>query len=224
MRIILFAFLLVPVSLFSQKIDSMHSYYTYLALGDSYTIGEGVQLNKNFPYQAVCQLREKGLSVTAPEIIAKTGWTTDELEDGIKRCKLLPKYDFVSLLIGVNNQYRGGDVMIYKMEFEELLKKAIRFANDKASHVIVISIPDYSVTPFVKKEEAEKVAREIDVFNNINKAVSIQYKVQYMDITSLSREAGHNPSLTIQDHLHPSATAYEKWASKLTEIMLNLLK
>jgi hypothetical protein len=131
----------------------MHSTYTYLALGDSYTIGESVLIQKSFPYQTVQLLRRQGYHFSAPEIVAKTGWTTDELEEGIKDHEFLAKYDFVSLLIGVNNQYRGRDVMLYKMEFEELLKKALSFVHNKSSHVIVVSIPDYSVTPFAQSKD-----------------------------------------------------------------------
>lgn len=202
----------------------MQQIHTYLALGDSYTIGESVLLQKNFPYQTVQLLRKQGYHFAAPEIIAKTGWTTDELEEGIKDHKLFAKYDFVSLLIGVNNQYRGRDVMVFKMEFEELLKKSIALADKKTSHVIVLSIPDYSVTPFAASGNPEKTAKEIDVFNNIIKAVAIQYKVQYIDITPGSRNAKEDPSLIAEDGLHPSAKEYKKWAQKLVEIIEQQLK
>ena len=202
----------------------MHHIYTYLALGDSYTIGESVLLQESFPYQTVHLLRKKGYHFSAPEIIAKTGWTTDELEEGIKKQVLLPKYDFVSLLIGVNNQYRGRDEMVYKMEFEELLKKAIAFANNKSAHVMVISIPDYSVTPFAAEKDPQKISRQVDVFNNISKALSIQYKTQYLDITPGSRKAGEDTALTAEDGLHPSAKEYKNWARQLTEIVTQQLK
>jgi lysophospholipase L1-like esterase len=202
----------------------MQQTFTYLALGDSYTIGESVLLQQSFPYQTVQMLRKNGYHFSAPEIIAKTGWTTDELEEGIKQHNFLSKYDFVSLLIGVNNQYRGGDVMVYKMEFEELLKKAIAFANNKASHVIVVSIPDYSVTPFSQTRNPEKIAREIDVFNNVARAVSVQYKTQYADITPGSKNAKTDPELIAEDGLHPSAKEYKNWAQKIFEIITQQLK
>lgn len=202
----------------------MQHTYTYLALGDSYTIGESVLLQQSFPYQTVLLLRKEGYHFSAPEIIAKTGWTTDELEEGIKKHTFLPKYDFVSLLIGVNNQYRGRDVMVYTMEFEELLKKAIAFANHKPAHVIVVSVPDYSVTPFARSGDVEKIAKEVEVFNNINKAVSIQYKVQYVDITPGSRKVKDDPALVAEDGLHPSAKAYKIWAAKVSETILQQLK
>ena len=202
----------------------MQQMYTYLALGDSYTIGESVLLQKSFPYQAVQILRKQNYNFSAPEIIAKTGWTTDELEEAIKEHSFLSKYDFVSLLIGVNNQYRGRDVMVFKLEFEELLKKAIAFANDKPAHVIVLSIPDYSVTPFADTKDREKIAKEIDVFNNIIHAVSIQYKVQCIDVTVDSRKAIDTPDLIAQDGLHPSEKQYKTWAEKIAKIIAQQLK
>jgi len=198
--------------------------YTYLALGDSYTIGEAVPLNESFPYQLVQLLRSKEFNFNAPEIIAKTGWTTDELQNAINKSHLLPKYDFVSLLIGVNNQYRGRDVIEYKEQFEEILKKAIELVNGKKEHVIVISIPDYSITPYAGLMDKEKISKEIEVCNGINKALSIQYKVQYVDITTGSKEAKNNPGLIAQDGLHPSEEEYAKWAEKLVEAITSQLK
>ena len=198
--------------------------YNYLALGDSYTIGEAVPLTKNFPYQVVQLLRSKEYNFSAPEIIAQTGWTTDELLDAINKSTLLSKYDFVTLLIGVNNQYRGRDVLEYKEQFEEILKKAIELANSKKEHVIVISIPDYSVTPYSRSMDTEKISKEIEVFNGINKALSIQYKVQYAEITEGSRNAKNNPALIATDGLHPSEKEYAKWAEKIVEVISSQLK
>lgn len=198
--------------------------YNYLALGDSYTIGEGVSLTKSFPYQVVQLLRSKEFNFGAPEIIAKTGWTTDELQDAISKIKLLSKYDFVSLLIGVNNQYRGRDALEYKEQFEELLKKAIELANGKKEHVLIVSIPDYSVTPYANSTDTEKISKEIEVFNGINKALSIQYKVQYVDITETSRNTKNDPTLTTSDGLHPSEKEYAKWAEKIVEVISSQLK
>lgn len=198
--------------------------YNYLALGDSYTIGEGVSLTKSFPYQVVQLLRSKEFNFGAPEIIAKTGWTTDELQDAISKIKLLSKYDFVSLLIGVNNQYRGRDALEYKEQFEELLKKAIELANGKKEHVLIVSIPDYSVTPYANSMDTEKISKEIEVFNGINKALSIQYKVQYVDITETSRNTKNDPTLTTSDGLHPSEKEYAKWAEKIVEVISSQLK
>lgn len=197
----------------------MHHPYTYLALGDSYTIGEGILLHKSFPYQTVSLLRKEGYDFAAPEIIAKTGWTTDELEAGIISHRFLSKYDYVSLLIGVNNQYRGRNIMEYKEQFEHLLKKSIQLANGKPDRVLVLSIPDYGATPFGQSLNSEKVSKEIDEYNTLNKALSIQYKVHYIEITEGSRKAKTNAALVTHDGLHPSAKEYAKWSKKLAEIM-----
>lgn len=202
----------------------MQQHYTYLALGDSYTIGESVLLTESFPYQTVQLLRKKGLQFSAPEIIAKTGFTTDELEEAIASQQLLPRYDFVSLLIGVNNQYRGRDEVLYKMEFEKLLKKAIGFCNDKSSHVIVLSIPDYSSTPFAAQMNKEKIGKEIDVFNNINHSLSIQYKVHYANVSGTLKNAEPEDQLIAIDGLHPSGRGYKKWAEVVAEIIAKQLK
>jgi lysophospholipase L1-like esterase len=197
----------------------MHHTYTYLALGDSYTIGEGVSLVKSFPYQTVSLLRKEGVEFSAPEIIAKTGWTTDELEACINSHKFLAKYDFVSLMIGVNNQYQGRSIIEYKDQFERLLKKSIGLTNGKPEHVLVLSIPDYGFTPFAQAMNAEKISKEIDEYNTLNKALSIKYKVQYIEITESSRKAKINNSLVAGDGLHPSSKEYAKWAKKLLEVM-----
>jgi lysophospholipase L1-like esterase len=201
----------------------MHT-YNYLALGDSYTVGEAVPLNKSFPYQAVELLRKKEYNFNAPEIIAKTGWTTDELQDAINDSVLLPKYDFVTLLIGVNNQYRGRDAIEYKEQLEEILKRTIELANGKKEHVIIISIPDYSVTPYASSMDVDKISKEIEVLNGINRALSIQYKVQYADIAASSKEAKNDASLIAQDRLHPSEKEYERWAEKLVAMITSQLK
>jgi lysophospholipase L1-like esterase len=198
--------------------------YSYLALGDSYTIGESVPLNKSFPYQVVESLRKNEYNFNAPEIVAKTGWTTEELLSAIDNSVLLSKYDFVTLLIGVNNQYRGRDAIEYKEQFEELLKKAINLANGKKEHVIIVSIPDYSSTPHAKSMDTDKISKEIEVFNGINKALSIQYKVQYVDVTAGSKNATKNASLTAPDGLHPSEKEYANWAEKVVEIIASQLK
>ena len=193
---------------------------SYLALGDSYTIGEGVLLFKSFPYLTVQILRKVGITINAPEIIAKTGWTTDELISGINNHTLLSQYNFVTLLIGVNNQYRERLLEEYKSEFEVLLKRALTLVNKK-DHVIVLSIPDYSVTPFALTKDKNKITKEIELFNSVNKALSIQYKVQYVDITDVSRNAFYDETLIASDGLHPSEKQYEKWAIKVAELIQN---
>lgn len=202
----------------------MEKMFTYLALGDSYSIGESVLLYQSFPYQVVQQLRKKGINISAPEIIARTGWTTDELSAGIAACRFLPHYNYVTLLIGVNNQYRGRAIEEYKVEFEALLKQALQFTEGKKDRVIILSIPDYSVTPYAGEMDKEKIAKEIDLFNSVSKAVSIQYKIHYIDITQESRETANDPSYLAGDQLHPSAKAYKRWAEKVSDIMYGQLK
>lgn len=183
----------------------------FLALGDSYTIGEAVAENERWPVQLVSQLRDAGIEIYDPRIIATTGWTTDELLGGIKQSKGLGEYDLVSLLIGVNNQYRGYPIDQQKEEFEVLLKKAIEFAGGDASRVFVVSIPDYGVTPFAINSNQERIAEQIDQYNSINKSISDLYQVQYFDITPISRLAADQPELIATDGLHPSGEMYKMW-------------
>lgn len=197
--------------------------YSYLALGDSYTIGEGVPLYESFPYQTVQLLRKAGHSIYAPEIIAKTGWTTDELQAGIHNNHLLAGYDFVSLLIGVNNQYRGKSSDTYAMEFDTLLQQAIAFAGNNKQHVFVFSIPDWGATPFAGGKDKAAIAQEIDAFNAINKLISEEYKVNYIDITPGTRQAVHDTTLLAADQLHPSGKEYARWALKLAEKISSLV-
>lgn len=211
--------LLIPFQSGAQNPDTMHHVYTLLALGDSYTIGEGVALQYSFPYQSVSLLRKAGYGFYAPEIIAKTGWTTGELEAAMNDHTFLPKYDFVSLLIGVNNQYRGRAIIEYKDQFEHLLKRSIALAGGKAEHVIVLSIPDYSVTPFAQDSDTEKIGREIDEYNTLNRALSVQFKVQYLDVTGLSRTAKGKAEAVVADGLHPSEKEYGKWAKEVATLM-----
>ena len=189
--------------------------YSYLALGDSYTIGQSVLSSENFPNQTVQLLNQQDYNFKSPEILATTGWTTDELQNNINSHTFTPPYDFVSLLIGVNNQYRGRSVENYKPEFESLLKQAIQFAGGNANRVIVVSIPDWGVTPFANGRDRAQIAKEIDDYNAANKYISVIYKVNYIDITPGSREAATDLSLVAGDGLHPSAKEYAKWAQKV---------
>ena len=202
----------------------MQRNYTYLALGDSYTIGEAVLLQDSFPYQTVQLLRKKGYKMAAPEIVAKTGWTTGELQAGMARHLFAAKYDFVSLLIGVNNQYRGQDIIAYKEQFEVLLNRGIQLAGGKNNACFVLSIPDYSVTPFARDMEVARISKEIDAYNNLNRAICIQYKVPYIDITTSFRKATEKETYIASDGLHPSAKAYAKWAQKLAAAIGKLAK
>jgi lysophospholipase L1-like esterase len=193
--------------------------YTYLALGDSYTIGEQVESKENFPNQVTAILKEKGIAFAPPEIIAQTGWTTDELQSAIKKTELKRRYDFVTLLIGVNNQYRGRKVEDYIPEFESLLKQAIQFAGNDTDHVIVLSIPDWGVTPFATGKDRNQVAKEIDEYNSANELISKKYKAHYINITQSTREAATDISLLTADGLHPSGKEYARWAKKVAELI-----
>jgi lysophospholipase L1-like esterase len=202
----------------------MEKLYTYLALGDSYTIGEALPVSQSFPYLAVQLLRAQKVHMAAPEIIARTGWTTDELMAAVQEHVFLKQYDFVSLLIGVNNQYRGRMVEEYTLECEALLARAVVLAHGKAEHVFVISIPDYGVTPFAQKLDPEKIAQEIDQYNGVARALAAQYKAHFIDITTGSREAATNEELLASDGLHPSALEYKRWARLLADGFSALIK
>jgi lysophospholipase L1-like esterase len=191
--------------------------FSFLALGDSYTIGEGVALLGSFPYQTVQLLRREGILLAAPEIIAVTGWTTDELAAAIGQTALLRQYDIVTLLIGVNNQYRGRTVEEYAAEFEALLRQAIAFAGGNPGHVFVLSIPDWGVTPFAADRNRAQVAAEIDAYNAAKKHICSLNKVQFIDITASQRSDGDKDVYLAADRLHPSALEYAKWADQLSE-------
>ncbi|WP_316746487.1 SGNH/GDSL hydrolase family protein [Pedobacter gandavensis] len=199
---------------------------TYLAIGDSYTIGEALPLSGSFPHQLRKGLKEKGLQVGTPLIIAKTGWTTAELQEGIKAAALQSKFDIVTLLIGVNNQYRGASKNVYRTEFRDLLEKAIAFAGGKKSHVFVVSIPDWGATPFGRQSgrDTETIAQEIDAFNAINREETLAEGVSYTDITPASRLAKSDESLIASDGLHPSEKMYKDWADQLEPKILKGLK
>ena len=197
--------------------------FKYLALGDSYTIGESVKEEQRFPVQLVKKLNENELITDSAIIVARTGWTTDELAFGIKQSNISGTFDLVSLLIGVNNQYRGRDTSEYRKQFKELLQTAIQFAGYNEKKVIVVSIPDYGVTPFGKSNE-EKIAKEIDIFNRINFEETQARKANYVNITGISRTAKYEPSLIANDGLHPSGAMYSLWVESIfpvAKIILN---
>jgi lysophospholipase L1-like esterase len=188
---------------------------TYLALGDSYTIGESVQQAQSFPYQLTALLSNNGLNVTPPTIIATTGWTTDNLINAISQRDIHSKtYDFVTLLIGVNDQYQGISQGNYQVKFAQVLETAIGFAKGDTSRVFVISIPDYGVTPFGQGRD-NVIGPEIDQFNAINKSISLKAGVHYLNITDISRQAATDLSLIAGDGLHPSVKMYALWVQKL---------
>jgi lysophospholipase L1-like esterase len=183
-----------------------------LSLGDSYTIGEGVGAEERWPVRLTALLRERGVAVDAPEIVARTGWTTDELSGGIDAASPRGPFDVVTLLIGVNNQYRGRSSAEYRDQFRGLLARAVAFAGGRASHVIVLSIPDWGVTPLAAGGDHARIAHEIDAFNTINRDEASRVGARYADVTTISRRAADEPGLLAPDGLHPSATMYEAWA------------
>lgn len=201
------------------------SSFSLLCLGDSYTIGEMVLPSENFPNQTTRLLNKDGYEFEAPEIVATTGWTTDELQHAIDQHRFKTSYDFVTLLIGVNNQYRGRTTENYKPQFESLLKQAIRFANGEPDHVIVLSIPDWGITSFAKNSgrDQQQVSKEIDEYNIANKEISEVYKVHYIDITPSTRQAAQDPGLLAEDDLHPSAKEYAKWSLQLSVIIETMI-
>lgn len=200
--------------------------FTYLALGDSYTIGESVKQAESFPYQLQGLLQAQNLIVANPKIIAVTGWTTNELQAAIKSENLTGTFSFVTLLIGVNNQYRGYPLNTYKKEFSELLQTAITYAGGNKSRVFVVSIPDWGVTPFGKNSgrSTQTIASEIDSFNAANQEITLAAGVSYTNITPASRNASTDPSLVADDGLHPSGKMYAEWASALFPKVSAVLK
>lgn len=193
----------------------------FLALGDSYTIGEGVAEAERWPVQLAKQLQARDIRVAAPEIIAKTGWTTDELESAINAARPVPPYELVTLLIGVNNQYRGRSVDEYRVQFKALLDRALYLAGMEPSRVIVVSIPDWGVTPFNRRRDKAVVAREIDAFNAVNREEAAALKVQWLDITDLTRA---EPGAVVEDGLHPSAAMYAQWTERLVPMAVKALR
>jgi lysophospholipase L1-like esterase len=197
-----------------------------LALGDSYTIGQSVSVNERFRNQTISLLKQAGANmVTTAEIIAQTGWTTQNLLNGISSASPAPTaaYDLVTLLIGVNNQYQQRDTAEYRVQFIQCLNKAIEFSGYRKQRVFVLSIPDYGATPF-GASNAVQIGIEIDRFNAINKQVCLQMEIDYTDITPSTRMAINNPSLVANDGLHPSGLEYAKWAIMLKAKMLPLVQ
>ena len=183
-----------------------------LALGDSYTIGEGMAPSDRWPVYLADRLREKGLQVARPEIIARTGWTTGDLLTGIERAKPQGVYHIVTLQIGVNNQFRGYRQDEYRKQLVTLLELAISYAGGDASHVLVLSIPDWGVTPFAAGRDRAKIGREIDEFNKIKQQETERLGCHFIDVTPVSRKAESDLTLVAGDGLHPSSTMYAKWA------------
>jgi lysophospholipase L1-like esterase len=196
--------------------------YNYLALGDSYTIGESVGENERFPVQLTTRLNSDSIDIQAPLIIAKTGWTTDELITAVKEKNVKDTFNIVTLLIGVNNQYRGRDAESYRAELKQLIDIAINYAGGKKEHVFVLSIPDWGITPFAEGRDRKKIAGEIDEYNNVKKEECVKAGIKYYDITEISRI--NDPSLVASDGLHPSGKMYKMWVDKIYNDIKETLK
>jgi lysophospholipase L1-like esterase len=224
---------------------------TWLALGDSYTIGEGVAIEGRWPMQVAQALRHDGIAIADPRIVATTGWTTDELSAALDAMEVasvgaasaasfpardenqkLPAeaaptkaYDLVSLLIGVNDQYRGRDVGDYRERFAALLERAIGYADGRADHVLVLSIPDWGVTPFAHRQgrDPARIARELDAYNAVARTLCVERGVAFVDITAASRERGAETGMLVDDGLHPSAAMYAQWARIALPVARGLL-
>jgi lysophospholipase L1-like esterase len=197
---------------------------SYLALGDSYTIGESVTEDQRWPVQLAKSLTVNGIAVSPPQIIAKTGWTTDELKANIVSENITKKYDLVSLLIGVNNQYRGRSVEEFRKEYVDLLETAIQFSANQPQHVFVVSIPDWGITPFGRNSPKKSISEQIDLFNAVKKEETEKRGILFVDITPISRQAINDPSLIADDGLHPSGKMYQLWTEKITPELMKKLK
>ena len=221
-------FLLVLVSMScssqesDQKLQEQIKSKSYLALGDSYTIGESVPVSDRFPVILVNDLNDKGYNFQEPKIVAKTGWTTDELKAAILKENLSENYDLVTLLIGVNNQYRGRDVENFRLEFADLLQMAIGFANDQPEKVVVVSIPDWGVSPFASGRDQEKIAEEIDLYNKVKKEETLKRNVTFVDITGISRSGLGIPDYFAKDGLHFSGKMHQLWVNEIMSQYVDL--
>lgn len=206
------------------NVNAQDNAKTYLALGDSYTIGESVSESERWPVQLAARLVQRGIAMADPKIIARTGWRTDELKEAIENDQeLADEYDLVSLLIGVNNQYQGRSVESFAPEFEDLVQTAIRLAGNNAKNVFVVSIPDYGKTPFGASKETQ-IERELNEYNKVSKEICRKYKVRYFNITFGSRRAKSDAELIAKDDLHPSGKMYKEWVEMVQAFAYRTLK
>lgn len=223
MQLFLITFIILFSTLSYSK-DMPEIKLKYLALGDSYTIGESVSESERFPILLTEGLRERGYEIDGPLIIAKTGWTTGELSSALDEKEPIGEYDLVTLLIGVNNQYRGRDAEEYRVEFARLLKRTAGYTNS-FENVIVISIPDWGVTPFTidKGRDPQKVGKEIDLYNSIKKEETENVGAHYVYITDISKEAKNDETLLAEDKLHPSGKMYSIWVERIIPVAKQIL-
>jgi len=185
---------------------------SFLALGDSYTIGEAVDEEGRWPNQLASRIKTSNINV---QIVATTGWTTNELAEGIAQANITETFDLVSLLIGVNNQYRGLSIQDFEIELRDLFRTAIDFSKNGSSNVIILSIPDWSAFPFAEGRNINKISKEIDAFNKVVKKMANEFNLKFFDITDISRQASSNKSLIAEDSLHPSKETYKLWVDKI---------
>lgn len=195
---------------------------SYLALGDSYTIGECVEQAMTFPYLLTSSLASNNIKLSTT-VIAKTGWTSTELENAIEEAKIDQKFDLVTLLIGVNNQYRNESIVTFKESFIRLIDKALSLVNGNFRKLIIISIPDYGYTPF-GYEKQEIISKEINIYNEISKQVADSFEIKYIYITDVTRQGLNQPELIASDGLHPSGEMYQLWIPKIKSEVLNSLQ
>lgn len=202
------------------------SSYTYLALGDSYTIGAGVEIADRWPVQLAARLTTDSIEVTTPDIVARTGWSTDQLISAIDAAgpDLDSTYDMVSLLIGVNNQFRGNPLSQYRKELPELLETAIQYADGNTERVFMLSIPDYGLTPFGQSRNPEQIAAELDIYNAVADSICTAYQVAFYDITEVSRQFGLESDYVAADNLHPSGKMYQAWVEVVFEGVKEMLE
>lgn len=213
--VILIGFLATPYQkAFAQKVIFEES-VNFLALGDSYTIGDGVVLSQRWPNQLADTLRSLGIEVNKIDNISRTGWTTSDLLFELEQNPVTSDYNLVSLLIGVNNQFQGLSIEDYTSEFEQLLDMALSFAGRDKSRVFVLSIPDYGITPWGIDTGSLTISEEIDAFNEVNKEITSNFNIAYINVTDISRLASDKPELLAADKLHPSGLMYKKWVKRL---------
>lgn len=217
MSILLLVFISITmdIQMFGQQI-TIDSRVRMIALGDSYTIGESVNLKQRWPHQLVSELRKQGKDVVEPDYIATTGWTTADLLEGIAgNLEREKSYNLVSILIGVNNQYQGLNINIYEPELRRIIDLAIEIAGQDTSRIFMLSIPDYAYTPFGKGDKI--ISRDIDAYNQICKRVAMDYGIAWIDITPISRRGLDEPVLVAGDGLHPSGEQYREWVEKIIQ-------
>jgi len=196
---------------------------TYLALGDSYTIGTAIAFPDNFPSQLADSIKATTDIELDVKVVAQNGWRTDDLQRGIKRADLEEKYDLVSLLIGVNNQYQGLPIEDFEKDFRSLLDTAVKYSGEVKEHIFVVSIPNYGYTPF-GAEKKEEITRDLTEFNARSKSICEEYGIDYYNVTDISLEAETNAAFRAKDDLHPSEAQYAVWVSSFLDKVIEKLK